>query len=124
MKLRCIMRKIIVTEFMTLDGVIEAPGGKETPHPHGGWQSNYRSPEGGKYKMEELSSVDALLTRNPGLLLFCSGESLDSQLWRVGRNRGPAADPQKKHLAPVDSRPAARARRTDPARDDERARHL
>jgi len=55
------MRKIIVTEFMTLDGVIEAPGGKETPHPHGGWQSSYRSPEGGKYKMDELSSVDALL---------------------------------------------------------------
>jgi len=32
------MRKIIVTEFITLDGVIEAPGGKETPHPHAGWQ--------------------------------------------------------------------------------------
>jgi hypothetical protein len=31
-----IMRKIIVTEFITLDGVIESPGGNETPHPHGG----------------------------------------------------------------------------------------
>jgi dihydrofolate reductase len=55
------MRKIIVTEFITLDGVIEAPGGNETPHPHGGWQSKYRSPEAGKYKIDELSSVDALL---------------------------------------------------------------
>ena len=55
------MRKLIVTEFITLDGVVEAPGGKETPHPHGGWQSKYRSPEGGKYKLDELSSVDALL---------------------------------------------------------------
>jgi dihydrofolate reductase len=55
------MRKIIVTEFITLDGVIEAPGGNETPHPHGGWQFQYNSPEGGKYKVDELSSVDTLL---------------------------------------------------------------
>jgi dihydrofolate reductase len=56
-----IMRKIIVTEFITLDGVIEAPGGNETPHPHGGWQFKYSSPEAGKYKIDELSSVDGLL---------------------------------------------------------------
>jgi len=55
------MRKIIVTQFITLDGVVEAPGGNETPHPHGGWQSKYRSPEGGKYKADELAGVDALL---------------------------------------------------------------
>ena len=55
------MRKIIVTEFITLDGVIEAPGGSETPHPHGGWQFKYPSPEGGKYKVDELASVDTLL---------------------------------------------------------------
>lgn len=55
------MRKIIVTEFITLDGVIEAPGGNETPHPHGGWQTTYRSSETGKYKMDELASVDTLL---------------------------------------------------------------
>ncbi len=55
------MRKIIVTEFITLDGVIESPGGNETPHPHGGWQFKYNSPEGGKYKVDELASVDALL---------------------------------------------------------------
>jgi dihydrofolate reductase len=55
------MRKIIVTEFMTLDGVVEAPGGNETVHPHGGWQPKYRTPEGGKYKMDELAGVDALL---------------------------------------------------------------
>ena len=55
------MRKIIVSEFITLDGVVEAPGGNETPHPHGGWQSGYRHPETGKYKMDELAGVDALL---------------------------------------------------------------
>ena len=55
------MRKIIVSEFITLDGVIEAPGGNETSHPNGGWQPEYRSPEAGKYKIDELASVDALL---------------------------------------------------------------
>ncbi len=55
------MRKIIVTEFITLDGIIEAPGGKETDHPHGGWQVGYGSPEARKYKIDELSSVDSLL---------------------------------------------------------------
>lgn len=55
------MRKIIVTEFITLDGVVEAPGGNETAHPHGGWQTKFNHPETGKYKVEELAAVDALL---------------------------------------------------------------
>ena len=55
------MRKIIVTEFITLDGVIESPGGNETPHPHGGWQFKYSHPEAEKYKIDELSSAEALL---------------------------------------------------------------
>lgn len=55
------MRKIIVTEFITLDGVVEAPGGNETPHPHGGWQTAYQAPETGQYKVDELAAVDTLL---------------------------------------------------------------
>ena len=55
------MRKIIVTEFITLDGVIEAPGGDETDHPHGGWNSRYSHPDTTNYKIQELASVDALL---------------------------------------------------------------
>ncbi len=55
------MRRIIVTEFITLDGVVEAPGGNETAHPHAGWQFLYGHPESGKYKVEELASVEALL---------------------------------------------------------------
>ncbi len=55
------MRKIIVTEFITLDGVIESPGGNETYHPNGGWQTKFQSAETGKYKVVELASVDSLL---------------------------------------------------------------
>jgi dihydrofolate reductase len=66
------MRKIIVTEFITLDGVVEAPGGNETPHPHGGWQMKYTSPEAGKYKVNELASVDALLLGKKTYELFAA----------------------------------------------------
>jgi dihydrofolate reductase len=74
------MRKIIVTEFMTLDGVVEAPGGNETSHPHGGWQSKYRSPETGKYKVDELASVDSLLlgkTTYEGFAAYWPGQTGD-----------------------------------------------
>lgn len=64
------MRKIIVTEFITLDGVVESPGGNETPHPHGGWQFKYSNPECGKYKVDELASVDALLLGKTTYELF------------------------------------------------------
>ena len=46
------MRKIIATEFVTVDGVMESP------HL---WSSPFRSDEGGKFKHAELFAVDALL---------------------------------------------------------------
>ncbi len=54
------MRKVIVTEFMSLDGVIEDPGGAEK-FEHGGWSMGYRSDEIGKFKWDELFSSDAHL---------------------------------------------------------------
>lgn len=79
------MRKIIVTEFITLDGVIEAPGGNETPHPHGGWQVTYNAPETGKYKVDELAAVDALLLGKTTYDLFAG-------YW-PGQTGGAFADP-------------------------------
>lgn len=64
------MRKIIVTEFITLDGVVESPGGNETPHPHGGWQFKYNHPETGQYKVDELAAVDALMLGKNTYQLF------------------------------------------------------
>lgn len=46
------MRKIIVTEFLTLDGVMEAPNE---------WSFPYWSDEIGKFKLDELFASDALL---------------------------------------------------------------
>jgi dihydrofolate reductase len=72
------MRRIIVTEFITLDGVIEAPGVNETPHPHAGWQFAYDSAEAGQYKIDELSKVDALLlgkTTYEGFAAYWPGQT-------------------------------------------------
>ena len=54
------MRKIIVSEYMTLDGVMEDPGGAEG-FKYGGWTFQYGSSEQQQYKFEELFQVDALL---------------------------------------------------------------
>jgi dihydrofolate reductase len=54
------MRKVVVTEFMTLDGVIEDPGGSEGTA-HGGWSFKFSDPEGMRFKLEETMAFDALL---------------------------------------------------------------
>jgi dihydrofolate reductase len=54
------MRRIFVTEFVSLDGVMEDPGGAEK-FVHGGWTMPYWSDEIGKFKLDELFASDALL---------------------------------------------------------------
>jgi len=55
------MGKIVVTEFISLDGVIEAPGGGED-YRHAGWTFEIeRGEEGDKFKLEELQEADAQL---------------------------------------------------------------
>jgi dihydrofolate reductase len=54
------MRKLIVSEFVTLDGVMEAPGG-EPSHPHTGWVSEYQGPEQLEYKLAEVRAAETLL---------------------------------------------------------------
>jgi dihydrofolate reductase len=54
------MRKVIVTEFVSLDGVMEAPGG-EAGYPHAGWVGPLFSAELGAYKQEEQLAADVLV---------------------------------------------------------------
>ena len=55
------MGKIVVTEFVSLDGVVQAPGGGED-FKHGGWSFEIsRGDEGDKFKLDETMSSEALL---------------------------------------------------------------
>ena len=55
------MGRIVVTEFVSLDGVMEDPGGSES-FKHGGWSFAFsRGDEGDKFKLDETRASDALL---------------------------------------------------------------
>src|SRR3954451_4011035 len=54
------MSTLIVTEFVSLDGVMEAPGG-EPGYAHAGWVGDYFTDELGAYKLEEQLAADMVL---------------------------------------------------------------
>jgi dihydrofolate reductase len=55
------MGKIVVTEFVSLDGVMEDPGGAED-FEHGGWTFEFeRGEEGDRFKLDELVEAEAQL---------------------------------------------------------------
>jgi len=54
------MAKIVVTEFVSLDGVMQAPGGEEFKYP--GWTFEFdRGDDGNQFKLDETMEADALL---------------------------------------------------------------
>lgn len=54
------MRRLVVSEFVTLDGVMEAPGGEPT-HRHTGWVGDLFGPEHEAHKMQEVLDAESLL---------------------------------------------------------------
>jgi dihydrofolate reductase len=54
------MRTLIVSEFVSVDGVMEAPGG-EPGYKHTGWVIPYSGPEQLQYKLDEVLAAEALL---------------------------------------------------------------
>src|SRR5213083_2744401 len=54
------MGRIVVTEFVSLDGVMEDPGGAED-FKYGGWTFEIERGEGDKFKLDETLETDALL---------------------------------------------------------------
>ncbi|AXY78404.1 dihydrofolate reductase [Paraflavitalea soli] len=61
------MRKIIVLEFITLDGVLQAPGGPEEDtsgnFEFGGWSAPFADEASGKLMQEQMAPTDLLLGR-------------------------------------------------------------
>ena len=55
------MGKLVVSQFVTLDGVVEDPGGSEG-FERGGWAFRFeRGPEGDRFKLDEALASEALL---------------------------------------------------------------
>ena len=54
------MGRIVVTEFVSVDGVMEAPGG-EPGYAHSGWTRDVEGDDHFAYKLEELMESHALL---------------------------------------------------------------
>jgi dihydrofolate reductase len=55
------MGKLVVTEFVSVDGVFEDPGGSED-YEHGGWTFEYdRGDDGDKFKLDELMEAEVQL---------------------------------------------------------------
>ena len=54
------MGKLVVTEFISLDGIIEDPGGSEGSA-HGGWSFRHPAPDGEQFKGDELRDSDVQL---------------------------------------------------------------
>jgi dihydrofolate reductase len=55
------MGRVVVSQFITIDGVVEDPGGSEDLD-RGGWAFDFdRGDEGDKFKMDEVAAADALL---------------------------------------------------------------
>jgi dihydrofolate reductase len=85
------MGKLIVDQFMTLDGVVQAPGGIEEDRSgnfaYGGWQTPYFDEESGKLIVEEIEKNEALLLGRRTYEIFAN-------YWP----KAPAEDPIAKKL--------------------------
>ena len=67
------MGRIVATEFISLDGVIEDPGGSED-FKHGGWSFEIsRGEEGDRFKLDETMGSDALLLGRVTYEGLCGG---------------------------------------------------
>jgi dihydrofolate reductase len=54
------MGKLVVTEFVSLDGVMQAPGGEDFKYP--GWTFEFdRGEDGNQFKLDETLETEALL---------------------------------------------------------------
>ncbi len=55
------MARIVVTEYISVDGVVEAPSGTETFERVGWTDAFTRGPDGDRFKLDEARASDALL---------------------------------------------------------------
>src|SRR3989338_823536 len=90
------MRKLIITEFMTLDGVIQAPGGPEEDtsggFAYGGWTVPYSDDFTGKIMTEQMKPpFDLLLGRKT--------YEIWEAYWPAHSDQWPGINEAKKYVA-------------------------
>ena len=79
------MGKLVVTEFVSLDGVMEDPGGAEG-YRHGGWTFKFdRGAEGDRFKLDELMAADAAAPRPTNVRGLRQGVAVDRGRSRIRR---------------------------------------
>ena len=70
------MGELVITTFMTLDGVMQAPGGRDEDREggfeHGGWQAPVSDPASGERMYEEFQTWDAYLLGRRTYDIFAS----------------------------------------------------
>jgi dihydrofolate reductase len=70
------MPRIVVNAFLTLDGVMQAPGGPDEDRDggfaHGGWQAPYLDDVGGRLVTEGISDADGFLLGRKTYEIFAS----------------------------------------------------
>ena len=82
------MSRIILTTLLTLDGVMEAPGG-EPGHPHSGWAIPHMGPDQIQYKEDEVLAADSLLIGRVTYESFAEGWSKRSGIFADRMNAMP-----------------------------------
>ncbi len=107
------MGKIVVTEFVSLDGVIEDPGGSED-YRHGGWTFEIdRGEEGDKFKLDELVEAEAQLLGRVTYEGFAAAWPSDGRRGRLRRED--ELDAEVRRLLDPARRRAGRTRRSSAA---------
>ncbi|MFN8333428.1 MAG: dihydrofolate reductase family protein [Saprospiraceae bacterium] len=90
------MKKIIVLSFVTLDGVVQAPGGPtEDPSnnfQYGGWTVPFFDETSGKFMSEQMSKPADLLLGRRTFEIFAS-------YWPENENEWPGINTMKKYVA-------------------------
>ena len=78
------MGRVVVSEFVSLDGVMEAPGG-EPGYRHTGWVVSYQHDAQVKYKLEEVLSHEALLIGRRTYESFAGAWPQRERDWTMGK---------------------------------------
>jgi hypothetical protein len=85
--------KIVVSQFISVDGVVEDPGGVEG-FDCGGWALRFeRGPEGNRFKLDEVMASEALLAEREAVAVRATRDERHGARGQVEAVLAPAGAP-------------------------------